>query len=471
MRALHSKGVTQHTVYSTNLLIKKLSNNMSLQSILTIISRICEFAGSTARNLTMEHNITDLSMYFDACWLPRLSHEQGETVAVLCMLALFILTGVIGNSLVLYVYAFNKDKQPIANHFMVVLAVVDLCTCVVVMPATMYLEYNQFETSVDFLCKGYMFLITTVIPFSVFILVAISVDRYLCICCPFLHVMTLLRAKIITVVLAAVAFVMGAVVALAFGVKQERPRHCHDATSATIVANESHIYIVPSNETDIVNVGICAPNNMIVGTAVIGVYQYIHSSVYVLCLVVIITLYSLIYRLVRERRRRRMQQQGTRMTTLNRDSTFSAAPVTDVTTEVGRPCIPRKAEVEKCSPGLRQTLAEEQEPLEGGRSGCTNGAGGSTSSAPANPFSAEHARENRENRMRRANLKTAMMLFVVTLVFVLTYMPAFVMVLLGRTNRILHNFYFANNVANPVIYSFMNQNFRDDLNRIFRKRK
>ena len=57
-----------------------------------------------------------------------------------------------------------------------------------------------------------------------------------------------------------------------------------------------------------------------------------------------------------------------------------------------------------------------------------------------------------------ANLKTAAMLFVVTVVFVITFLPAFLMVLrLVPYYIIIFYLYFANNVANPVIYSFMNQ--------------
>jgi len=57
-----------------------------------------------------------------------------------------------------------------------------------------------------------------------------------------------------------------------------------------------------------------------------------------------------------------------------------------------------------------------------------------------------------------ANLKTAAMLFVVTVVFVMTFFPAFLMALqIVPHNIIIFYMYFANNVANPVIYSFMNQ--------------
>jgi len=54
------------------------------------------------------------------------------------------------------------------------------------------------------------------------------------------------------------------------------------------------------------------------------------------------------------------------------------------------------------------------------------------------------------------------MLFVVTVVFVVTFLPAFLMVLkLVPYNIIVFYFYFANNVANPVIYSFMNRVHRN----------
>ena len=70
-----------------------------------------------------------------------------------------------------------------------------------------------------------------------------------------------------------------------------------------------------------------------------------------------------------------------------------------------------------------------------------------------------------------ANLRTAFMLFVVTVAFVVSYSPAFLMALQILTyNMIVFYMYFANNVVNPVIYAFMNKNFRDDLKKLFNKR-
>jgi len=64
------------------------------------------------------------------------------------------------------------------------------------------------------------------------------------------------------------------------------------------------------------------------------------------------------------------------------------------------------------------------------------------------------------------------MLFVVTVVFIVTFTPGFLMSLEWIPwNLTVFYLYFANNVANPVIYSFMNQKFRSDLAYLIFKKK
>jgi len=73
-----------------------------------------------------------------------------------------------------------------------------------------------------------------------------------------------------------------------------------------------------------------------------------------------------------------------------------------------------------------------------------------------------------QERYRMANLKTAAMLFVVTAVFVITFLPASLISLhLVPYHVFVFYLYFVNNVANPFIYSFMNKNFRDQLYPLF----
>lgn len=113
--------------------------------------------------------------------------------------------GIVGNCTVLVVYlkkmrnsAANPRAQAgLANTFIATLAVNDLVACVVVMPLTLIYELAPslvFTTNAS--CKLYYLFTASVIPFSAFLMTAISIDRYFCICQPLKQVLTPLRARI-----------------------------------------------------------------------------------------------------------------------------------------------------------------------------------------------------------------------------------------------------------------------------------
>jgi hypothetical protein len=67
-----------------------------------------------------------------------------------------------------------------------------------------------------------------------------------------------------------------------------------------------------------------------------------------------------------------------------------------------------------------------------------------------------------------ANLKTAFMLFVVTIVMAIVYTPALLTSLGYLSYNPLHwNIIYINNAANPLVYSFLNSNFRKSLKKTF----
>jgi cholecystokinin A receptor/hypocretin (orexin) receptor 2 len=68
-----------------------------------------------------------------------------------------------------------------------------------------------------------------------------------------------------------------------------------------------------------------------------------------------------------------------------------------------------------------------------------------------------------------ANIRTALMLFVVTIVFLVAFLPAWLMSLhLVDYNQIVFYMYFMYHAANPFIYAFMNKSFRDDLGKVLK---
>ena len=94
---------------------------------------------------------------------------------------------------------------------------IDFITCLVTIPFTVVYELLQYRLVYDVICKTYMFLITSTVPFSAYIMVGIAVDRYLCICHPLLQVFTVSRVKLVISLLTIPAMAFGTLTALSFG--------------------------------------------------------------------------------------------------------------------------------------------------------------------------------------------------------------------------------------------------------------
>lgn len=432
-------------------------------------------------------------------------------LVVMVILGVLSVTGAAGNALVLYVFARKRDRL-VSTLFIIVLAYVDFVTCVVIMPMTMYMEYFDFHVTSDFLCRIYQFLITSNIPFSALIMVAIAVDRYLSICHPFLRALNPARAKAIIGALVAFAVALGLCVSLMFSVYGVD--EMADVTTTTIIAKDEsgsrsselfsrswsvgqnerassrvmnnrretrhqwipetteHQWSVPISTGNqprppgmvivVINKGHCATSDLIIGAEIQYYYQKFYTTMFPVCLLVVVALYALIYRSVLGRRARRQSQKSQALpliVSLRSGSQSTAQTTVD--------------EASLITDEGRVTNSGDEDPANGG------GGGGSRSRtrggfnirkrlAARGRGSSRRKQTSASDGNRLANLKTAAMLFVVTVTFVVTFLPAFLMAMsIVPYNMVVFYLYFANNVANPVIYSFMNKNFRQDLKQIF----
>lgn len=520
------------------------------------------------------------------------SHLTPSLYITLAMLTVFSFFGVVGNALVLYVYVRKRDRLT-STFFIIMLAAIDFITCCVIIPWTIYFEYVQYSTMSDLFCKLYQFLVSSNIPFSVFIMVAIAVDRYFCICHPFMNAMTMRKAQITTIVMGLYAAALGSLVACMFGVwKVLEPEEIItfevNGTSGTIVPD---FYNLTNNEPVVSFWPVCTKTNLIFSDKVIGNYRNFHVAQYVICLICIMILYALIYHKVLSRRLRRLNQatnlslhvvsknandvytQDTEISAMHngdKGNGNTPSPVNkknDHNTQVHRQpdkalqgenhancatktgstndennALTKVSEAKKAFSQKNQNTESEEQcmlspegnqgsveqtdtvdyaddnddqktteeaekvPLSSSATMQEDDNGGNRKSRQKStlPISKVKAkallndsatgkldsvrnksgnnngvsqrRNSRRDRMRSANIKTAVMLSVVTIVFVITYAPAFLMLCfpglragLGELHRLFHYLYFANNVANPIIYSFMNQNFRADLKQIFKR--
>lgn len=371
---------------------------------------------------------------------------------IIGLLAFFSLLGTTGNALVLYVYTRKRNKLP-STIFIISLAGTDLSVCIIVMPYTMTVEYLDYEIKYDILCKLYLFLITSNVPFSAFIMVAIAVDRYICICHPHWHVLDTRRAKLILFSLIVFSMILGIITALAYGVYQystkidEAQLIDRNSTSMTTLngtnakdtdlcinkpehANCTEIAENSINCTDDVPLwqfvdytGVCNPNQLIFTRTFRKTYQKLYAGMFLVAFIVVFVLYILIYKSVLERRSKKMRQRRKTQLSLYRETSMTETHLT-MSNGSSRNSVTRR-ESKKAMLDMDGCIKE---------------------------------------KYWLANIRTALMLFVVTLAFIIAFLPSWLMAhRVVPFNPIVFYLYFAYNVSNPIIYAFMNPAFRREL--------
>lgn len=373
--------------------------------------------------------------------------DHREKMAVIGILSFFTVLGSVGNSMVLYVYVRKRNKLA-STIFIITLAGTDLMTCVIIIPYTMTVEYLDYYLQYDIFCKPYMFLITTNVPFSAFIMVAIAVDRYLCICHPFMHLLNAKRAKCVIFILGMSAVTLGIITMLCYKIYRYEPSGSDDNNNEDIISRlEANLTSLegaynttllgkPSNTKSQLNPedyealslnGQCLPYSNIFSDAFVDMYQKIYSSFFVIVIVTVIVLYVMIYRFVSVRRAKRQRMRS------RRSGYASCRETSYVETRVSFSNGCAKTEV---SESLRKSEAARQQTI-------------------------------REKGLV-ANVRTAGMLFVVTAVFIVVFLPAWLMAhQVIPYNAVIFYFYFFYNVANPIVYAFMNKSFRRNLKDVF----
>lgn len=401
--------------------------------------------------------------------------EPDKLVQVaVAILGVLSVSGTIGNALVLYVFSSQKQKLS-STIFILTLAGTDFISSLVTMPYTIAMELLKFKIEYDVVCKLYHFLVTTTVPFSAFVMVAIAVDRYLCIVHPFKHTMTIKRAKIIVVLLAILAGTLGVLCCMVYGVSSSSYYDPNAAANFTPLfdtgngINETHIPVSYWNftledlkrRTFIVNKGMCHKDELIFDKSFFSVYQKIYSAFFAICAVIVIVLYAIIYRSVLTRRRQRLHLT-------KRCCGFWAQPTTleneHENTEFtvlnnGKLDKDKSAATNGNSPKYKESIQMEKMPVEKNVAAEQNAK--SDTDALVRPSGVSRAKLE---KLRMANIKTAVMLSIVAITYIVAFTPAWLMAHhVLSMNVVVFYLYFTYNVANPVIYAFLNQGFRNHL--------
>lgn len=377
--------------------------------------------------------------------------DYPDILVVIGYLMTFSLAGSVGNAFVIYIFSRKREKST-TTVFILVLAMTDFFTCLVIIPFTIYYEVMAKKINSNVQCKVYMFLITSNIPFSAFIMVLIAFDRYFKICRPWNQCLDIRMSKKIVIAVLIFALSLGIIPSLTHGVypisdetstKENvttSPVFAGDkqgAHNGTVMVLNNTAYQdlrpkfpgnVSSNSSDMRRIyeGYCMPVHEYFSQIFMNTYQNTYASLFLISCAFVTVLYALIFKSITLRRYKKSKRAFKGM-----DRRTSTAITNTCTT--------------------RLTTTEPPETDQNRR-------------APTNNNYVNESKRSVRNKLRLANIKTAGILFVVTIVFILAFLPAWLMsIRVIKANIIVYYLYFSHNIANPIIYAFFNVTFRKDI--------
>ncbi|XP_046362429.2 orexin receptor type 2-like [Haliotis rufescens] len=367
-----------------------------------------------------------------------------QVLPAILFLAILTLVGFVGNSLVCYVYIVKFKPSP-TNSYIIALAIFDLVNCSICIPH----EIADMRYSYTFAQYGFCKVIRLVMGFVSYasgaIILTIAVDRYRKICRPFQRQATWLVAKVAITVCSVISLILASPFAAVFGEGTRTTNDIHINGSDCSTADEYSVTIYPS----IYN-----------GT------QFFLFVATTLCLVV---LYSLIWR--------QIVRHGTFLNKVKVKQTIHSGQ--QIHTSIAAFSVQLDAPEGVCAVSVSDSKPPTDEltnQYQGGSE--TEDAVSSSKRTPTVLDSSTDA------RAARTHSNKLLMFFLITFVFVLSFLPHLSLMAARSVNE--HIFkgiqgagltaynlflrsYFINSAANPIIYACCNLYFRQELILLWRK--
>ncbi|XP_066296959.1 alpha-2Da adrenergic receptor-like [Branchiostoma lanceolatum] len=433
--------------------------------------------------------------------------EAAYTIAlpIIIILGVIILLGTAGNILVLVVY--KKEKRVCSGVFILTLALVDLAMCWIAIPLELHNFLQWTNERGDWSCKFSVYFVQTSLLCSILTLAAVAMDRYFAICRPFRKTMTVRRAKLTALGIVVVGLVLDCPILFVYGVDR---------------------FVPDQNGRQF---GTCKVLDQYADEVAVSVFLSGNFVVFVLCSVAIVVLYILVFCKVLNHHKRvhptlfrnesgsrgtnpipksnsmQVRERPTDITPQPEPSTEHSSP--SAASDKQKKCRTRRSLSDPTVAGLAVTrsrlktirvtkvlkpIARPSSPVDRSEDSGHETDGPETKSCRSSPVmmrseggytsAASSYRRRlvsraksryRNPRMSSPHVQTAKMLALATLVFILTWLPHWILTFVysdpGTTSPfisktaqaiflVLDRLYLLNSVLNPVIYSFASRSFR-----------
>ena len=384
-----------------------------------------------------------------------------EYIVLVVMITSLAIIGILGNIPVLIVYFRRRDNLP-THTFIKVLAFIDLIVCSVFMPYTIVYELHLVTS--DIMCRVCEFLRHCTLFASTITLVAIATERYIAVC----KINIRLNVHNINI---GVWIIFGFSVILAvpavgtFGVVYERDVE-------DIPCHFPHIY-TPGR--------FCHFTYSLMGKPMVTAYQILQATISFILILTLTNLYTIIYFVLWKRaalKRKMIEQRGENGKTGSNASSENQ----------GRRC-PCKRNSPCCGacahsdPSYQNSemwsdlISNGLEERDCGSNEQSNSNGIDKPDTYYNTkptrrkirfcVSAQSGRSEKLKRVKQTHKRTAKMLFLCTVIYIITWVPFWFDVFGVTDSLILRHLFFIGNGSNPIVYGITNEEVRRAFKRLF----
>jgi hypothetical protein len=410
---------------------------MTPSNIIGAIGMTNEYLTTVANGVTSE-NVSINEEFISQAFLKDMNATRFQILLPsLVLVVILMFLGIPGNLVALIVYA-TKMKRSTAAYFIITLAVSDLINCCISLPIEIALITQFWTFDHPVVCKFSRFLSAAMNNTSSFILVAIAVDRFRSICLPLKPRISTIKAKVICAIIALGAVCSAIPMIIGYGTYTHSIKH----GDVTVYAKT------------------CLVDDSVVNTNIPFIILIYFFTGHIAVFLILVVLYSCIgYSLTRGSNFAGNEIVLKKGLLQRNNSTYS---MTSFIVQFTTPT--RNLSLESDMNNYCKTNKKLNRSM-------------STISSQEMSLTRRHG--GPAFRTKRMTL----MLFLVTSVFEISFIPYLVIVSIRQhdpafeskqsmAGQMAYNFflrfYLINSAINPIIYCFYNQNFRHGVKRFFR---
>ena len=348
--------------------------------------------------------------------------QSTDVIVMTCVLSVSGLVGVIGNSIVIIMCLLYPSSQATQN-FILAMAVSDLVVCSAIIPYRI-ISYHVLITELS--CKIFEGLTYCTVYFSGTVLIAVAFERYIAVCKPLTFCCSAVRAKITIVCLCVMSV----------------------AVSITAGLIAGHYVVIDDVSSDFIFcfTGVCIEDGQdtrIVSEEGIDIYSKVLAAAYLFLVPTVTILYGNIFWVLHKR-------YGVHVKRISRPTVFPETVAQQaLQLDVVQESDIKIYSIHEDPLGSKEDCIQEREVQRV-----------KPTKAPA-PHPSVKIRATKKYLYHK---RAATILVLVTVFFIVTYLP-FLLIKLKLVENIvtIRLSFFLSSMINPLIYSFTNKKFRDNV--------